>query len=40
MLIGAHQAGAAIEQSMLGATHACCNPLTAVTARRTASRSR
>jgi alcohol dehydrogenase class IV len=29
MLIGAHQAGAAIEQSMLGATHACANPLTA-----------
>jgi alcohol dehydrogenase len=29
MLIGAHEAGAAIEQSMLGATHACANPLTA-----------
>jgi alcohol dehydrogenase len=29
MLIGAHQAGAAIEHSMLGATHACANPLTA-----------
>jgi alcohol dehydrogenase len=29
MLMGAYQAGAAIEQSMLGATHACANPLTA-----------
>lgn len=29
MLIGAHLAGAAIERSMLGATHACANPLTA-----------
>ena len=29
MLIGAHMAGAAIEQSMLGAAHACANPLTA-----------
>jgi alcohol dehydrogenase len=29
MLIGAHLAGAAIEASMLGATHACANPLTA-----------
>lgn len=29
MLIGAHYAGAAIEQSMLGAAHACANPLTA-----------
>ncbi len=29
MLAGAHFAGAAIEQSMLGATHACANPLTA-----------
>ena len=29
MLLGAHQAGIAIEQSMLGATHACVNPLTA-----------
>src|SRR5206468_5251122 len=29
MLLGAHEAGAAIEQSMLGATHACANPLTA-----------
>jgi alcohol dehydrogenase len=29
MLLGAHQAGIAIEQSMLGATHACANPLTA-----------
>jgi len=29
MLIGAHEAGIAIEQSMLGATHACANPLTA-----------
>jgi len=29
MLVGAHFAGAAIEQSMLGATHACANPLTA-----------
>jgi alcohol dehydrogenase len=28
MLIGAHEAGVAIEQSMLGATHACANPLT------------
>ena len=30
MLLGAHQAGIAIEQSMLGATHACANPLTAL----------
>lgn len=29
MLLGAHKAGVAIEQSMLGATHACANPLTA-----------
>jgi alcohol dehydrogenase len=29
MLLGAFFAGAAIEQSMLGATHACANPLTA-----------
>ena len=29
MLLGAHQAGLAIELSMLGATHACANPLTA-----------
>ena len=29
MLIGAHEAGLAIDQSMLGATHACANPLTA-----------
>jgi alcohol dehydrogenase len=29
MLVGAHLAGVAIEQSMLGATHACANPLTA-----------
>ncbi len=29
MLIGAHLAGAAIEHSMLGAAHACANPLTA-----------
>lgn len=28
MLLGAHLAGIAIEQSMLGATHACANPLT------------
>jgi alcohol dehydrogenase len=28
MLLGAHLAGAAIEHSMLGATHACANPLT------------
>ncbi len=28
-LLGAHWAGAAIEVSMLGATHACANPLTA-----------
>jgi alcohol dehydrogenase len=28
MLLGAHVAGIAIEQSMLGATHACANPLT------------
>lgn len=29
MLLGAHMAGAAIENSMLGATHALANPLTA-----------
>jgi alcohol dehydrogenase len=29
MLLGAHFAGIAIEQSMLGAAHACSNPLTA-----------
>ena len=29
MLLGAHYAGLAIENSMLGATHACANPLTA-----------
>ena len=29
LLLGAHEAGMAIEQSMLGATHACANPLTA-----------
>ncbi len=29
MLLGAHLAGAAIEASMLGAAHACANPLTA-----------
>ena len=29
MLLGAHWAGAAIECSMLGVTHACANPLTA-----------
>ena len=29
MLLGAHNAGIAIEQSMLGATHACANPLSA-----------
>jgi alcohol dehydrogenase len=29
MLLGAHEAGAAIELSMLGAAHACANPLTA-----------
>jgi alcohol dehydrogenase class IV len=29
MLLGAHEAGLAIEQSMLGAAHACANPLTA-----------
>jgi len=29
MLVGSHQAGIAIEHSMLGATHACANPLTA-----------
>ncbi|HXW07945.1 MAG TPA: iron-containing alcohol dehydrogenase [Vicinamibacterales bacterium] len=29
MMIGAHFAGIAIEQSMLGAAHACANPLTA-----------
>jgi alcohol dehydrogenase len=29
MLVGAHFAGAAIERSMLGATHACANALTA-----------
>jgi alcohol dehydrogenase len=30
MLMGAHLAGAAIENSMLGAVHACANPLTAM----------
>jgi alcohol dehydrogenase len=29
MLLGSHQAGIAVEASMLGATHACANPLTA-----------
>jgi alcohol dehydrogenase len=29
MLLGAHYAGMAIDQSMLGAAHACANPLTA-----------
>ncbi|MCZ6680651.1 MAG: iron-containing alcohol dehydrogenase [Candidatus Poribacteria bacterium] len=29
MLLGAHLAGAAVENSMLGAAHACANPLTA-----------
>ena len=29
MMVGAHLAGTAIEQSMLGAAHACSNPLTA-----------
>src|SRR5262249_3628040 len=29
MQLGAHFAGVAIENSMLGATHACANPLTA-----------
>jgi alcohol dehydrogenase len=29
MQLGAHYAGVAIENSMLGATHACANPLTA-----------
>jgi len=29
MLLGAHWAGAAIEASMLGATHACANPISA-----------
>ncbi len=29
MMLGAHWAGAAIENSMLGAAHACANPLTA-----------
>lgn len=29
MLLGAHLAGCAIEQSMLGAAHACANPITA-----------
>jgi alcohol dehydrogenase len=29
MLLGSHEAGIAIAQSMLGATHACANPLTA-----------
>jgi alcohol dehydrogenase len=28
MLLGSHLSGVAIEQSMLGATHACANPLT------------
>jgi alcohol dehydrogenase len=30
LLLGSHQAGVAIEQSMLGAAHACANPLTAL----------
>lgn len=30
LLLGAHLAGCAIEESMLGAAHACANPLTAV----------
>ena len=30
MLLGAHWAGASIERSMLGAAHACANPLTRV----------
>ncbi len=30
MLLGAHLAGAAIEKSMLGAAHACANPLTSM----------
>jgi alcohol dehydrogenase len=30
ILLAAHLAGASIEQSMLGAAHACANPLTAV----------
>jgi alcohol dehydrogenase len=29
MLVGAHLAGCAIENAMLGAAHACANPLTA-----------
>jgi alcohol dehydrogenase len=29
MMLGAHLAGLAIEASMLGATHACANPLSA-----------
>lgn len=29
MMLGAHYAGAAIENAMLGAAHACANPLTA-----------
>src|SRR4029450_2635869 len=29
MLLGSHEAGIAIEQSMLGPPHACANPLTA-----------
>jgi alcohol dehydrogenase len=29
MLLAAHLAGAAVERSMLGAAHACANPLTA-----------
>jgi alcohol dehydrogenase len=29
MLLGSHYAGAAVEHSMLGASHACANPLTA-----------
>ena len=40
MLVGAHLAGMAIEQSMLGAAHACANPLTARYASPTAWRSR
>lgn len=39
MLLGAHLAGMAIENAMLGAAHACANPLTAHSASRTALRS-
>ena len=40
MLLGAHLAGAAIEASMLGAAHACANPLTAALRHRARRRRR